>query len=121
MASETKPVGVGPLHYQGFPPPNVDTTKYKNAEDYIKACYKTPGGIDLLCQSSDVEKFRYDAKNRTLYVTFRNKRRKATTPTAVYYPMTDALVELFVNASSKGQFMWVVLRGSLAHLHTGYA
>lgn len=116
------PVGVGPLHYQGYPPPNIDTTLYPTADDYIEACRRKPGGVDALVSSSDVEKFRYDIENRTLYVTFRKKGpRPRSTPTAVYFPVAETVVELFYNASSKGQFVWVVLRGSLKHLHTGYA
>ncbi len=116
------PVGVGPLHYQGYPPPNIDTTLYPTADAYIEACRNKQGGVEALVSSSDVEKIRYDANNKTLYVTFRKKGPRVTsTPTAVYYPVQESIVELFYNASSKGQFVWVVLRGPLKHLHTGYA
>lgn len=104
-----------PLQYNIFPSPNTDHSRFLTSDDYLAACRAKPGGEELGVQSSDVEKFRYDLNNRKLYVTFLKGHR-----TAVYYPVDESIVELFFNASSKGQYVWVMFRDRLTHLFTGY-
>lgn len=109
-----------PLQYGVFPSPNTDHSQYLTADEYLAACRRSPGGVGLRLVSTDIESIRYDLANQTLFVTFVNKKRKRGSAIGIYRPVPEQLVELFFNASSKGQYHHLMFRDRLGHLFAGY-